>query len=76
MEIGMAEEIQKTTTYAEIMVANLEKIASALEELRATPLPRELIYLYVQKRTRLGKKDIEAVFNAIDELHQKVKKKE
>lgn len=68
-------ELEKTTTYAELMVTNLSKIAEALEELRATPLPRELILLYVQKRTRLGKKDILSVFNAIDELHQKVKQK-
>jgi len=70
----MVEE-EKATTYAEIMVTNLSKIAEALNELRATPLPRELILLYVQKRTRLAKRDIEAVFNAIDELHEKVKKK-
>lgn len=66
---------EQNTTYAEIMCTNLTKIADALNELRATPLPRELIFLYVQKRTRLAKRDIEAVFNAIDELHVKVKKK-
>lgn len=66
---------EQDTTYAEIMCTNLSKIAEALDELRATPLPRELIFLYVQKRTRLAKRDIEAVFNAIDELNAKVKKK-
>jgi hypothetical protein len=65
----------ETPTYAEIMTSNLQKIASALNELQAVPLPRELILLYVQKRTRLGRKDIEAVFDAIQELNQKVKKK-
>lgn len=59
-------------TYAEVMVGQLTKIADALNELRATPLPRELILLYVQKRTRLAKRDIEAVFNAIKELNKKV----
>jgi hypothetical protein len=39
------------------------------------PLPKELIMLYVQKRTRLSKKDIEAVFESIEELNKKVKKK-
>jgi len=63
-------------TYAEVMVGQLTKIADALEELQATPLPQELILLYVQKRTRLPKRDIEAVFNAIQELNKKVKKKE
>jgi hypothetical protein len=65
----------ETTTYAEIMTSNLQKIANALNELQAVPLPRELILLYVQKRTHLGRKDIEAVFDAIQELNQKVKKK-
>lgn len=65
-----------TPTVAEMMLTNLEKIAEALNELRSVPLPRELILLYVQKRTWLGKKNILAVFDAIDELNQKVKKKE
>lgn len=66
--------MSETPTYAEIMANNLSKIADALNELRSIPLPRELILLYVQKRTRLPKKDIIAVFDAIDELNQKVKK--
>lgn len=63
---------ETTQTYADIMAKNLEKIANALTELQATPLPNELIMLYVQKRTRLPKKDIQAVFDAIKELNQKV----
>lgn len=66
----------ESPTYAEIMVKNLEKIAVAISELQATPLPNELIMLYVQKRTRLPKKDIQAVFDAVKELNQKVKKKQ
>lgn len=65
----MNEQIEKT--YAEIMVEQLSKIADALEQLRSLPLPQELIMMYVQKRTRLAKRDIEAVFNAIEELNQK-----
>jgi hypothetical protein len=68
-------EIVKTPTYAELMASNLEKIAEALNDLRSIPLPRELILLYVQKRTHLPKKDIIAVFDAIDELNKKVSKK-
>lgn len=66
---------EETTTYAEIMASNLQKIADSLNELLSMPLPKELILLYVQKRTRLPKKDIEAVFDAIEELNKKVKKK-
>ena len=68
----MTSEEEMTPTYADIMAKNLDKIATALAELQATPLPNELIMLYVQKRTRLPKKDIEAVFTAIKELNQKV----
>ena len=62
-------------SYAEIMAENLQKIADSLQQLEALPLPKELIILYVQKRTRLSRKDIVAVFDAIEELNQKVKKK-
>ena len=66
-------EIEKT--YAEIMVEQLSKIADALEQLRSLPLPQELIMMYVQKKTRLARRDIEAVFNAIAELNQKTKER-
>jgi len=68
--------LSETPTYAQIMVSNLEKIAEALNELRSIPLPRELILLYVQKKTRLAKRDIVAVFDAIDDLNKKVGKKQ
>jgi len=61
-------------TYAQIMTEQLQKISDALNALTATPLPRELILLYVQKRTRLPKKDIEAVFDAVQELNRKTRK--
>lgn len=66
----MSEDV----SYAEIMVEQLDKIANALQELLAMPLPKELIMLYVQKRTRLAKRDIEAVFNAIEVLDILLKK--
>lgn len=66
---------EPSVTYAEIMALNLQKIADALNELLSMPLPKELIMLYVQKRTHLAKKDIEGVFEAIEELNKKVKKK-
>lgn len=49
--------MSETPSYAQIMASNLEKIAEALNELRSIPLPRELILLYVQKKTRLAKKE-------------------
>lgn len=56
---------------AEIMADNLGKIADALNQLRSVPLPKELIYLYVQKKTRLSHRDIESVFDAVEELNKK-----
>jgi hypothetical protein len=59
----MAENL----TYAEVMASNLQKIVGEITQ--------ELIMLYVQKRTHLSRKDIQAVFDSIAELNQKVKKK-
>jgi hypothetical protein len=56
---------------AEVMATELKKISEALQTLNSQPIPRELIILYVQRRTRLAKRDIEAVFNAVDELNKK-----
>ena len=60
-------------TYAEVMAASLQKIADALGDLTTMPLPKELIILYVQKRTHLARRDIIAVFDAVQELNKKVK---
>ena len=61
-------------TVAENMAKNLEKIAIAMKEFTVNPLPRELVVLYVQKRTRLSRTDIVAVFDAVAELNKQVKK--
>jgi hypothetical protein len=68
-------QTQASPTVAEVMAENLQKIANALDELTKIPLPKELIILYVQKKTRLSKKDIEAVFDAIKELNQTTTRK-
>ncbi len=59
-------------TVAEKMAEDLEKISHALGEITSLPLPRELIMLYVQKKTRLPRRDIEAVFDAVKELNAKM----
>ncbi len=69
-KLSKTEQTQTPPTVAEVMAENLQKIADALDELTKVPLPRELIILYVQKKTRLNKKDIEAVFDAIKELNK------
>jgi hypothetical protein len=47
-------------------------MADIMKELNTAPLPRELIILYVQKRTRMNRKDIESVFDAINELNKQM----
>jgi hypothetical protein len=59
-------------TVAENMAKNLQKMADVMKELTISPLPKELIILYVQKRTRMSRKDIEAVFEAITELNKQM----
>jgi hypothetical protein len=58
-------------TVAEVMAENLQKISESLRVLTTLPMPRELILLYVAKKTRLPRRDIEAVFAAVDELNKK-----
>jgi len=36
-------------------------------------LPQDLIILYVQKKTRLAKRDIKAVFEALQDFQKEIK---
>jgi len=60
-------------TVAEIMVEQLTKIASALDYLQKVGLPRDIIILYIQKRTRLPQRDIIAVLDALKEFQKQIK---
>jgi len=63
----------ETKTVAEVMVEQLMKIANALEELRKTGLPESLVIMYVQKKTRLPKRDVVAVFEALKDFKKEIK---
>jgi hypothetical protein len=69
----MEKEI-KAKTVAETMVEQLDKISSALTELRNKGLPESLILAYVQKRTKLSQRDILMVFDALKDLNKELKK--
>jgi hypothetical protein len=69
----MEKEI-KAKTVAETMVEQLDKISSALTELRNKGLPESLILAYVQKKTKLSQRDILVVFDALKELNRELKK--
>jgi len=69
----MKEEKCETKTVAEALIEQTMKIANALEELRKLGLPKELIVLYIQKKTRLPKRDIQAVLDALQDFQKQVK---
>jgi hypothetical protein len=58
---------------AEVMVEQTTKIANSLDTLQKAGLPKDLIVLYVQKKTRLNRRDIEAVFEALKDFQKQVK---
>jgi len=60
-------------TVAEVMVEQLTKIASALDYLQKVGLPRDIIILYIQKKTRLSQRDIIAVLDALKEFQKQIK---
>ena len=59
-------------TIADKMLGDLEKINRALQELSIKGLPMSFILLYVNKKTRLPQRDIEAVFQALRDLNREV----
>ena len=52
-------------TLAEQLVENVVKIREALEELSKSGISEELLILYVQQKTKLNKRDIRAVLEAV-----------
>lgn len=62
-------------TVAEKMLGELEKLNRSLEELRVKGLPMSFILMYVQKRTRLGQREIQAVFDALREMNKEIQPK-
>ena len=62
-------------TIADKMLGDLEKINRALQELSIKGLPMSFILLYVNKKTRLPQRDIEAVFQALKDLNREVQPK-
>lgn len=62
-------------TVAEKMLSDLEKINRALNELAIKGLPMSFVVMYVNKKTRLPARDIEAVFQALKDLNREVQPK-
>jgi len=62
-------------TVAEKMLSELEKLNLAFEELRTKGLPMSFILIYLQKRTHLNQKDIQAVLDGLRELNRDIQPK-
>ncbi|MCD6402400.1 hypothetical protein J7L36_00895 [bacterium] len=65
--------MSETKTVAEALIEQTMKIANALEELTKMGLPKDLIVLYIQKKTRLPKRDINAILEALQDFKKEVK---
>gem|GEM_PF-1764771 len=59
------ERMEARKTLAEQLVENVVKIRETLEELSKSGISEELLILYVQQKTKLNKRDIRAVLEAV-----------
>lgn len=60
-------------TVAEVLVEQVTKIAGALDSLQKLGLPRDIIVLYIQKKTRLSQRDIIAVLDALKDFQRQIR---
>lgn len=63
-----------SSTVAQEMVSQMQKISTALDELRKSGLPMSIIMAYLQKRTKLSQHDIKLVLDALGELNKELEK--
>lgn len=64
---------ERGETVAEQMVSSLQKISSALDELKSKGLPETLIFAYLQKKTHLSQRDIRLVLDGLRDLNREIK---
>jgi len=64
----------ESKTVGEKLVEEMEKIAKALESIPNTGFLRQMLVLYIQEKTKLGKQKIEAVLDAIAEFRKEMEK--
>lgn len=62
-----------SSTVAQEMVNQMQRISSALDQLTKMGLPESLVILYIQKKTRLSQRDIKAVFDALKDFNKTIK---
>jgi len=61
-------------TVGEDLLQQVSRIAEALDTLTKKGLPRSLLILWIQKKTRLSQKDIIAVLDALSGIEKEFQK--
>jgi len=64
----MAEETETEKTVAETMVDELIKIRASLERLERIGISRDLMAIYINKKTRVSMRDIKAVLESQEDF--------
>lgn len=64
----------RSETVADQMVSSLQRISSALDELKEKGLPEVLIIAYLEKKTHLGQRNIRLVLDGLRDLNREIKK--
>lgn len=64
----------ESKTVGEKLVEEMEKIAKALENIPQQGFLRQMLILYIQEKTKLGKQKIEAILDAIVQFKKEIEK--
>jgi len=64
----MSEETETEKTVAETMVDELTQIRASLERLELIGISRDLMAIYINKKTRVSMRDIKAVLESQEDF--------
>ena len=62
--------MSKLPTIGDELVTQVRKIATAMEELKEKGLPRDILILWIHKKTKLAHRDIIAVLDALASIRK------
>ncbi len=65
--------MESKPTVAESMVYNLQKIARALEDLKALGIPESVLMAYLRTKTHLRVREIQVVLDGLKELSKEMR---
>ncbi|MEM2567312.1 MAG: hypothetical protein QXH20_02430 [Candidatus Bathyarchaeia archaeon] len=61
-------------TVGEALLDQISKISDALTKLQQQGLPKELLVLWIHKKTRLPQREIRAILEALQEINKEFQK--